>query len=83
MQKQWPAFQVSQVTGAGNNFLAHITAFAKADAFEQVENNGGIYLADGQTIQKEERLCPLDDQVIDAHGYQVDAYGVQFLHLDG
>ena len=32
MQKHWSAFEVSQVTGPGDNFLAGVTSFFKTDA---------------------------------------------------
>ena len=43
----------------------------------------GVETAPELVIEKEERLGPLADEVVDAHGHQVDADGAQALRLYG
>jgi hypothetical protein len=50
---------------------------ALGDAFDDPRGGIDLQLAGGEIVEKEERLGPLADQVVDAHGDQVDADPVQ------
>jgi hypothetical protein len=39
--------------------------------------------ADGKIIKKKQRLGTLNDDIVDAHGHQIDAHGVVFVHHEG
>mmetsp|Transcript_23490 Transcript_23490/g.41358 ORF Transcript_23490/g.41358 Transcript_23490/m.41358 type:complete len:278 (+) Transcript_23490:2707-3540(+) len=56
---------------------------ALGDAFDDA---GGLFqfqLAGGEIVEEKQRLRPLADQIIDAHGHQIDADAVHVARVDG
>ena len=56
---------------------------AVGDSFYEVVEDFLVYGVDGDVVEEEEWFCALDDEVVDIHGYEVDANGVVFVHFDG
>lgn len=52
---------------------------ARDDAFRDIS----VELSAGIVIEEEERLCPLHDQIIRAHGNKIDADAVMLARFDG
>ena len=46
---------------------------ALRDPFDHVGSEGDVELAAGVVIKEVQRLCPLHEQIVHRHGYQVDA----------
>jgi hypothetical protein len=40
-------------------------------------------LAGGEVVEEQQRLRPLADQIVDAHGNQIDAHGIDLPGIDG
>ena len=53
------------------------------DAADDRSTLVGIELAGGEVIEEEQRLRALDDQIVDAHGDEVDADRVVLVGIDG
>ncbi len=66
---------------------AHQGRTGLAAAFGDAGHHAGggvhVQLAGGVVVQEQQRLCALGQQVVDAHGHQVDADGVGQARLDG
>ena len=58
-------------------FLAGI-----GDAFYDRRYLYGIQLAYGDVVQEEQRLCPLDENIVNGHGYTVLADRIMLVHHD-
>ena len=59
----------------------HLAAFG--DAGDHAFRDAVLQLAGGEIIEEEQRLCALHDQIVDAHGDQIDADRVMAVMLDG
>ena len=56
---------------------------ALGDAFNHVGSTGDIEFAAGEIVEEEQRLCALNQNIVDAHGDEVDADGVVFVPIEG
>ena len=56
---------------------------ASTDAGDHGRSGVDVQFASGIVVEEEEGLGALHDQVIDAHGHQIDAHGVVLLQVDG
>ena len=55
----------------------------RGDAFHHCGGHRYVQLAAGEVVEEEQRLGTLHENVVDAHGYQVDAYGVVAAEFEG
>ena len=75
--------ELAGLHGAG--VLGHLAADQRAaglaaalgDARDELLDVVGVELADGDVVEEEQRLGALADEVVDAHGDEVDADGVE------
>ncbi len=58
----------------------HLAAFG--DARDNPFGNSVFQLARGKIIEKKQRLCALHDQIVDAHGNQIDSHGVMPVEIN-
>src|SRR5690606_7036396 len=58
-------------------------AAAMGNAFDNRGALGNVEFAGGEIIEEEERLCTLNDQIIDAHGDEVLADRIMLASIDG
>ncbi|KJJ17200.1 hypothetical protein HMPREF3156_01300 [Neisseria sp. HMSC06F02] len=56
---------------------------ALGDAFNHVGSAGDVEFAAGEIVEKEQRFCALNQNIVDAHGDEVDADGVVFVPIEG
>ena len=56
---------------------------ALGDARDDLGGDARIEFAHGEIVQEKERLGPLDGDVVDHHGHQVDPDGVVLVHHEG
>ena len=54
-----------------------------ADAGDHLLDLLGDYFVHGDVVEEEHGFSPLDEEVVDAHGDEVDADGVVFFGLGG
>ena len=75
--------ELARLHGAG--VLGHLAADERAaglpaalgDALDELLDVVGVELADGDVVEEEQRLGALAHEVVDAHGHEVDADGVE------
>ena len=53
------------------------------DAFNHVGSAGDVEFAAGEIVEEEQRLRALNQNIVDAHGDEVDADGVVFVPVEG
>ena len=58
-------------------------AAAFRDSAHHRPEGGGFQLAGGEVVEEEQRLRRLGDDVVDAHGHEVDAHGVMAVRQEG
>ncbi len=68
-------------------FAAHQGTAGLLATFTDAGDHGGggvhIQLAGGVVVEEEQGLGTLHDEIVDAHGHQIDAHGVVFFQIDG